>query len=270
MGQKINPISYRIGITKNWQSRWFFPSKGNDATRGRYPYAKFLKEDEAIRRIVKKRIALAGIAGLVIERTSNLVRVTAKVARPGFVIGQGGKGIEQLSKDLEKAVRELRGTTVKSGKSLVSINVEELKRTDTSAAHIAQQMAWDLEKRIPFRRTMRKYIEQAMQDRNVKGIKVMMGGRLDGAEIARHETLRKGELPLQTLRADIDYGTATAFTVFGTVGIKVWISHGEVVVHHGAPVRAPEAHAPQFRGTRREAPRRMTERKVVTPQTPQQ
>lgn len=232
MGQKINPISLRIGHTKGWQSRWLFAPKGADAAAGRYPYAKYLAEDEAIRNVIKKKIGQAGVAAVEIERTSNNIRVVIKAARPGFVIGQGGKGIEELTRAIEVALRKARegqrgGASGKQNVRL-SVNVEELKRTEVAAAYIAQQIGWDLERRMPFRRTMRKYLESVMQNREVKGAKLMLGGRLDGGEIARHESLRKGELPLQTLRTDIDYGTATAFTTYGTIGIKVWIYKGEV------------------------------------------
>lgn len=226
MGQKINPISLRIGGAKNWNSRWFFAAKGNAGFGGKYPYAKFLAEDEAIRSVVRKKIALSGIAGIDIERTSNNLRVFIKAARPGLIIGQGGKGIETLTKNIEMALRKVRGIGAKGPH--LSVNVEELKRSEISAAYIAQQIAWDVEKRMPFRRMMRKYLEQVMQNKDVKGGKIMMSGRLDGAEISRKEMLKQGPMPLQTLRADIDYGTATAFTTYGTVGIEVWIYKGEV------------------------------------------
>jgi small subunit ribosomal protein S3 len=250
MGQKINPTSFRMGGVKNWQSRWFFPGKGEGMSEGRYPYAKFLKEDEALRLVVKQKIALAGIASIEIERTSNALRVLIKAARPGFVIGQGGKGIEELTKALEKALVTVRAGVKKEhlgkGKMNLSVNVEELKRTEISSAYVAQQIVWDLEKRMPFRRTMKKYVENIMQNRDAKGAKIMLAGRLDGAEIARHESMRKGELPLQTLRSDIDYATATAFTTFGTIGIKVWIAKGEVFE------KTPEEEArnaqPSYRG----------------------
>lgn len=214
MGQKINPLSFRLGITKTWQSRWFL--KGG--------YKKFLEEDELIRKIIKEKVGQAGIAAIDIERTSNNLRVSLRAARPGFIIGRGGKGIEDLSKEVEKKLRKLRGG---KGSSL-SLNIEELKRSEISAPYVAQQIAWDLEKRLPFRRAMKKYLEQIIQNKEVKGAKILMSGRLGGAEIARREWLRKGELPLQTLRADIEYGQGTAFTTYGTVGIKVWIYKGEV------------------------------------------
>jgi small subunit ribosomal protein S3 len=215
MGQKINPNSYRLGISKGWPVRWFL--KGG--------YAKFLEEDEAIRNTINKRIALAGVAAIEIERTQGNLRVFIRAARPGLIIGRGGKGMEELNTAIVEALQKVRKTR---SKVALSLNVEELKRSDVSARYLAQQMAWDLEKRIRFRRTMKKYLEQILQNREVKGAKILMKGRLDGNEIARNEHLSKGSLPLQTLRADIDYGTATAYTTYGTIGIRVWIYKGEV------------------------------------------
>jgi len=225
MGQKINPISLRISIVKPWGSRWFFPRKGMKSAAGKYPYATYLKEDEIIRNIIKKKMVLAGLSAIEIDRTSNNIRVTIKAARPGVIIGQGGKGIEELSKLIEK---HLKKESAPKAKRNLSVNVEELKRSETSAQYIAQQLVWDLEKRLPFRRTLKKYIDQISQNRDVKGVKIRLAGRLDGAEIARREFLKKGPLPLQTLRADIDYGQATAHTTYGTIGVKVWIYKGEV------------------------------------------
>lgn len=228
MGQKINPISLRMGTTKTWGSRWFFPSKsGTSAVK--YPYARFLEEDEVIRNAIRKRIGLAGIAGVEIERTSNNLRILIKAARPGLVIGQGGKGIEDLTKLIEKNLKAVARESDRGKQPMhVSVTVEELKRSQVSSPYIAQQIAWDLEKRQPFRWTMKKYVEQMMQNKEVKGVKVHLSGRLGGAEIARRESLKKGSLPLQTIRADVDYGTATAFTTYGTIGIKVWVYKGEV------------------------------------------
>jgi small subunit ribosomal protein S3 len=215
MGQKINPNSYRLGVVRGWPVRWFI--------KGAYP--KFLAEDEAIRNIIKKKISLAGIASIEIERTQGNLRVFIKAARPGLIIGRGGKGVEDLNKAIADAIRKLR----KSKNPIpMSVNIEELKRSEVSSTYLAQQIAWDLERRMPFRRTMKKYLEQIMQNRDVKGAKIAMGGRLDGNEIARRESLHKGALPLQTLRADIDYGHATAFTSYGTIGIRVWIYKGEI------------------------------------------
>ncbi len=215
MGQKINPNSFRLGITKNWPVRWFI--KGN--------YAKYLEEDEAIRKTIMKKIGLAGVAAIEIERTQGNLRVFIKAARPGLIIGRGGKGMEDLNREVAEALRKVRKS---KNKIALSVNVEELKRSEVSAAYIGQQIAWDLEKRIRFRRTMKKYLEQVLQNRDVKGVKILLSGRLDGNEIARREWLAKGSLPLQTLRADIDYAKVTAHTVAGTVGIRVWIYKGEI------------------------------------------
>lgn len=214
MGHKIRPDAFRLGITKNWTSRWF----------RRKNFQSFLEEDILIRKVINDKISAAGIAGIDIERTGDTSRIIIKAARPGLVIGRGGKGIEELTKELERKLAKL-----KSGKKAsLSVNVEELKRSDISAVVIAKNIAWDLEKRQRARRTMKKYLESIMQNREVKGAKIRFSGRVDGAEIARREWLAKGAMPLQTLRADIDYGTATAFTTSGTVGIKVWIYKGEL------------------------------------------
>ena len=215
MGQKIIPNSYRLGIVKNWPVRWFI--------KGAYP--KFLEEDEAIRRVIKEKIFLSGISSVEIERTQGNLRVFIKAARPGLIIGRGGKGMDELNMAIAAALRKLRKTKQQIP---LSVNVEELKRSEISSVYMAQQMAWDLERRMPFRRTMKKYLEQIMQNKDVKGAKIAMGGRLDGNEIARRESLHKGALPLQTLRADIDYGIATAFTTYGTIGIRVWVYKGEI------------------------------------------
>ncbi len=238
MGQKINPNSYRLGISKGWPVRWFL--KGG--------YAKFLEEDEAIRNTINKRIALAGVAAIEIERTQGNLRVFIRAARPGLIIGRGGKGMEDLNKAVVDALMKVRKTR---SKVALSLNVEELKRSDISARYTAQQIAWDLEKRIRFRRTMKKYLEAILQNREVKGAKILMKGRLDGNEIARNEHLSKGSLPLQTLRADIDYGTATAFTTYGTIGIRVWIYKGEVFAKKA---KQEEEEAANGRSSGRRAP----------------
>ena len=238
MGQKINPQSLRTGIVKDWSSRWFFSTLTDQGKSGtllsrKRLYAKFLEEDETIRKAIVKKISQAGIAGILIERTPNDVKVYIKAARPGFIIGRGGKGIEELNDAIVKTLKRLRGAQYKSH---LSVNVEELKRSEVSSAHTAQQVAWDIEKRLPYRRAMKKYLEQVMQNRDVKGAKIFLSGRLGGAEIARREVLKQGALPLQTLRADIDYGTATAHTAYGTIGVKVWIYRGQTLRRlHDAP-----------------------------------
>ena len=220
MGQKIRPNSLRLGIIENWKSRWW-PKKG---------FKNQLEEDEVIRKTVNGKISSAGIIRIEIERTAdNSFRIILKVARPGLVIGRGGKGIEDLSKLIEKNLKALltkRG--VKKPTVSLSLNVEDLKKSEIAAPYIAQSIAWDLEKRMPARRTMKKYIDLVMQNKEAQGVKIRFSGRIDGAEISRREVLSSGKLPLQTLRANIDYGEATAFNAYGTVGVKVWIYKGEV------------------------------------------
>ena len=221
MGNKIRPDTYRLGINKGWKFR-LFPKK-------RFP--EDLEENVLIRKIVNERIISAGIDKIEIEKNYKHYRVFVKVARPGLVIGRGGKGIEELTKALELGLYKLfrkRNTDIKE-KIVININVEELKRTEVSANVTAQNIALDLAKRLPYRRVMKRSLDNLMQNKEVKGAKIRLSGVVDGpSSIARHEWLKKGALPLQTIRANIDYGETTAFTVGGTVGIKVWIYKGEV------------------------------------------
>jgi len=220
MGQKIKPNSFRLGITKDWSSRWLPP-------KGRI-FKSMLEEDALIRKIAEEKVKNAGIDKIDIERTGNKYKIFIRVSRPGLVIGRGGKGIEDLTKLIETSLNKLKKQNNIVEPVVLSLNIEELKRFDVSANVSAQNIAWDFEKRMPFRRTIKKHLESMMQNKNVKGAKIMVSGRLDGAEIARREQVARGRLPLTTLRADIDYGTATAFTTFGTIGVKVWIYKGEV------------------------------------------
>ncbi|MDP3729640.1 MAG: 30S ribosomal protein S3 [bacterium] len=224
MSHKINPNSFRTGINLDWQSRWFLNKKNAP---------RLLEEDMVLRKIIREKIGTAGIAKIDIERNSSHCKIIIKAAKPGLVIGRGGKGIEDLTKALETALVTLAKKyhtqpQASLKKVALSLNVEELKRMDVSSVVTAQQIAWDLEKRLPFRRTMKKYLEGLMQNREVQGAKIRCAGRLDGNEIARTEWLGKGRLPLTTLRSHIDYGEATAFTIYGTIGIKVWIYKGEI------------------------------------------
>lgn len=219
MGNKIRPDSYRLGINKGWKLRLF--AKKN--------FRNDLEESEIIRKIVRERISAAGIDRIEIEKNNANFRVLVRVSKPGLVIGRGGKGIEDLSKAIEKGLVKVLRERKLPGKFAININVEELKRGDVSASVLAQNFATDLEKRMPYRRTMKKYLEGIMQNRDIKGAKIRLSGVVDGpSSIARNEWLSRGSLPLHTLRADIDYGEATAFTVGGTVGIKVWIYKGEI------------------------------------------
>ncbi len=218
MARKVQPNSYRLGLNVPWSSRWFFKRSL------RY----FLAEDQAIRGIVRKKILQAGIAGIDIERMGENVRVNVRASRPGLIIGRGGQGIDDLRSAITKVVKALRRKNKWPEKFVLNLNVEELKRFEVSAPVLAQQYAFDLEKRLPYRRAMKRLIESTMQNRDVKGAKIRVGGRLDGAEIARVDGLTVGKMPLQTLRANIDYGEATAFTSYGTIGIKLWIYKGDI------------------------------------------
>lgn len=209
MGQKVNPHGLRVGVIKDWDSRWF----ANKATFG-----DTLVEDYNVRNYIKKNLYAAGVPRVEIERfAEDKVRIHIHCAKPGIVIGRGGTEIEKLRQKLEKMM----------GKR-VAVNIVEVKNPDINSQLVAEKIALDLENRISFRRTMKQAIGRAMR-LGAKGIKVMVSGRLGGAEIARSETYHEGTIPLQTIRADIDYGTAEAHTTYGRLGIKVWIYKGEVL-----------------------------------------
>jgi len=221
MGQKINPFSYRLGIIRDWSSRWFSHKKD---------FKKLLEEDMVIRRAIIDKVSQAGIIKIDIERGAHgAYRVFVKAARPGLIIGRGGKGVEDLTKQIESSLKKLLNSRpgTKSKLSL-SLNIEELKKSEVAAQYAAQSIAWDLERRLPARRVMKKSLEQIMQNRDVKGAKVRLSGRIDGNEISRREWVAKGSMPLTTLRADIDYGEARSYCTYGNVGVKVWIYKGEV------------------------------------------
>lgn len=218
MAQKIKPISLRLGLFRNWKSRWL----GNRKTK-RF----LLEEDVLIRQIINKDLREAAIVKVEIERTSNVCRVIITTAKPGFVIGRGGKGIEELTKKINKKVAILRRQNNVGEPLNINLSVLELPRLDVSAQIIAQNIALDLEKRHKFRRTIKKYLNDVMSYKGVQGAKIKVSGRLDGAEIARSEWMMNGKLPLTNLRADIDYGEVTAFTTYGIIGVKVWLNKGE-------------------------------------------
>jgi small subunit ribosomal protein S3 len=210
VGQKVNPIAFRLGGIQNWKSRWF----------NKKQYQEFLKEDFIIREFLIKKLSKAGLDGVEIERSANSLNITINAARPGLIIGRGGSGIEEIKEGVKRQfLRKLK----KPMKADFRLAVEEVKNSESRAAVVAQGMAEQIEKRMPFRRTLKQAIEKVSQAKDVQGVKIMVKGRLDGNEIARTEWLRKGRIPLQTLRANIDYAAATAFTTYGTVGIKVWV-----------------------------------------------
>lgn len=219
MGQKVNPHGLRIGIIKNWDARWYADKD----------YASNLHEDIKIRKFIKKKLFAAGVSRVEIERAANRVKVTIHTAKPGMVIGRGGSGIEEL----KKALKELSAKTI-------DVNIAEIKQAEMDATLVAENIASQLEKRIAFRRAMKQSVGRTMR-MGAKGIKVMVGGRLGGAEIARSESYREGSIPLHTLRADIDYGTAEAHTTYGRIGVKVWIYKGEVLPQVKAETRKETA-----------------------------
>jgi len=218
MGNKINPILLRLGINRDWKSKWF--AKG-------FKFSRQLEEDFLIRKIVKDSISKAGIDSIVVKKTGNSYKIIVCVSRPGLVIGRGGKGIESLTKNLTSKINKLRKQHNNEEKAVLSVDIEEIKRYEISAQVTAQQIAWDLERRMPYRRVMKKYIQNVMQTKGVDGVKIRVSGRLNGAEIARAEKLSEGSVPLHTIRSDIDYGEAISYTTYGTIGVKVWINKGK-------------------------------------------
>lgn len=206
MGQKIHPVGFRLAVTKDWSSKWF--AKNGD-------FAKQLKQDFDVREYLAKRLANASVGRVVIERPAKSARITIHSARPGVVIGKKGEDIEVLKRDLEK----LMGVAV-------HVNIEEIRKPELDAQLIADGIAQQLEKRVQFRRAMKRSMQNAMRA-GAKGIKIMTSGRLNGADIARSEWYREGRVPLHTLRADVDYATSEALTTYGIIGLKVWVYKGE-------------------------------------------
>ncbi|RME64991.1 MAG: 30S ribosomal protein S3 [Alphaproteobacteria bacterium] len=210
MGQKVSPIGLRLGINRTWDSRWF---------AGRNDYGKLVHEDLKIREFLHKEVPQAAISKVVIERPAKTARVTAYCARPGVIIGKKGADIERL----RKKIAEMTDADV-------SLNIVEIRKPEIDARLVAENIAQQLERRVAFRRAMKRAVQSAMR-MGAQGIRINAGGRLGGAEIARMEWYREGRVPLHTLRADIDYGTAEAKTAYGVCGIKVWIFKGEILEH---------------------------------------
>ena len=208
MGQKVNPHGLRVGIIKDWDSKWYADKK---------KFNEFLIEDHKIREYVKKKLFLSGISKIEIERAANKIKLSVYTAKPGMVIGRGGSGVEELRKDVEKL----------TNKSVV-VNVEEIKKPELDAQLVAENIASQLERRVSFRRAMKQAIQRTMRF-GAKGIKTQVAGRVGGADMARTEGYSEGTIPLQTLRADIDYGFAEANTTYGKLGVKVWLYKGEVL-----------------------------------------
>jgi len=213
MGHKVSPKIFRMGLSEDWDSRWF--------NRGKI-YQQYLKEDTAVRKYLNQKLRDSGLEKIIIERSPDNLIITINSSKPGMIIGRGGGSVEEIKKYIQKKIAKNNNSKIK-----LQINIKEINRPQLSAPIVAQNIALDLEKRIPFRRSMKRNIESIMKA-GALGVKIICSGRLDGAEIARCETLVHGKIPLHTIRADVDHGLATAFTTYGTVGIKVWIYKGEV------------------------------------------
>ncbi len=209
MGQKVNPIGLRLGVNRTWDSRWYAEAQ----------YGDLLHEDLKLRKYLFDRLSQAGVSRVVIERPAKKARVTIHTARPGVVIGKKGADIEKLRSDLARMTG-----------SEVHLNIVEIRKPEIDAKLVAENIAQQLERRVAFRRAMKRSVQSAMR-LGAEGIRINCGGRLGGAEIARMEWYREGRVPLHTLRADVDYGTATAHTTYGTCGVKVWVFKGEVMAH---------------------------------------
>ncbi|QDX82581.1 30S ribosomal protein S3 [Denitratisoma sp. DHT3] len=233
MGQKIHPTGFRLSVTRDWASRWYASSRN---------FPQMLKEDIEVRDYLKKKLAHASVGRVVIERPAKNARVTVFSARPGVVIGKKGEDIEQLKAELQKRM----GVPV-------HVNIEEIRKPEIDAQLIADSIAQQLEKRIMFRRAMKRAMQNAMR-LGAQGIKIMSGGRLNGAEIARTEWYREGRVPLHTLRADIDYGTSEAKTTYGIIGIKVWVFKGEMMGKNEAPAAELPGEEPSKRPRRAARP----------------
>ena len=230
MGQKVNPHGARVGVILDWSTKWY---------AGKKDFSNNLIEDYKLRKMLKEKLDASGVSSIDIERSASKVSGTIPTAKPGIVIGRGGAGVEALKKEIEAF----------TGKA-VSLNIMEIKLPDADAQLVAENIAQQLEKRVSFRRAMKQTIGRAMKTPGVKGIKTKVSGRLGGADIARSEGYHEGSIPLQTLRADIDYGFAEAKTTYGRSGVKVWIYKGQVL--QGMKKAEEAAPAPQRRGHKAE------------------
>jgi len=207
VGQKIHPYGFRLGVTKDWKAKWY-------AEKG---FGALLVEDRKIRQFVTKNMSHAGISNIIIERAANKVKIVIFTGRPGLVIGRKGQGAEQLKNDLAKFVDKD-----------IMLEIKEVRRPETDAQIVADGISSQLERRVAYRRAMKRAVTQAMR-MGAQGIKVACAGRLAGAEIARREWYREGRVPLHTLRSDVDYGFSQAYTIYGVIGVKVWVFHGEIM-----------------------------------------
>ena len=232
MGQKVNPIGLRLGVNRTWDSRWY---------AGKKEYGKLLQEDIKIRNYLQDKLKQAGVSRIVIERPHKKCRVTIHSARPGVVIGKKGADIEKLKADVQRFTKDE-----------VHLNIVEIRKPEIDAKLVAENIAQQLERRVAFRRAMKRAVQSAMR-LGAEGIRISCGGRLGGAEIARTEWYREGRVPLHTLRADVDFGQATANTAYGTCGVKVWIFKGEIMEHDPMASERRQVEGTEPTSRRREA-----------------
>jgi small subunit ribosomal protein S3 len=225
VGQKVHPYGFRLGYNKTWKSRWF----------AKRDYSELLHEDLKLKAQLKEQLRAAGVASIEVDRSGNRLKVTIHTARPGIIIGRKGAEIDRLRQEVQK----------RTGREVLPINIQEVHRPELNAQLVAESVALQLEKRVAFRRAMRKAVDSALRF-GCKGIKIRCGGRLNGAEIARSEWYLQGRLPLHTLRADIDYGFAEAMTTYGVIGVKCWVYNGEILAQkrRAEKVKVPETVAP--------------------------
>lgn len=222
MTHRVHPYVFRLGQTTTWKSRWFNQKK----------FKSYLREDTLLREWLLKRLQGARVSSVEIERSPNTLIIIIKTSRPGILIGRGGEGIEKLKKEIEhrmiSILKKFEGLDIAAEKKELKLSIEEIRSPETDAHIVGEQIQEDIEKRVRFRRILKQAIDKVMAHKEVKGIKVMLSGRLDGAEMSRVEWLKKGRVPLQTIRADVDYALTEAHTTYGVIGIKVWIYKGDV------------------------------------------
>lgn len=220
MTHRVHPYIFRIGTIRDWKSRWF----------NRSEYQRFLREDTLLREWLEKRLRQCFVDAIEFERSPQILQVIVRTSRPGMIIGRGGEGVEKLKSELQRKIASIYRHFRESppARQELKFTIEEVRKPETHAAIVAQMIIDDIERRLPFRRVMRQAAQKVEASPDVQGVKLSLKGRLDGSEMARHETLKHGRIPLQTIRANIDYAGKTAYTTYGTIGVKVWIYTGDV------------------------------------------
>jgi small subunit ribosomal protein S3 len=239
MTHVVHPYVHRLGIIRDWKSRWF--------TADPKKYREYLRTDGAVRKFLAKRLRGMYVASVEIERNDKIYRIMIATSRPGLIIGRGGDGAVKLKKEIDMLFRTLKLT---GGMPEIKIDIEEVRSPELSASIVGQMVVEGLEKRMPFRRVMKQTIEKVMANRDVKGVRIISSGRLGGAEMARKEEMKKGRIPLQTMRADIDFARETAVLPYGAIGVKVWIYRGDIFEDRKAGQEERKTETTRRRGTR--------------------